>query len=97
MKIDTQFLFRGVIVSFKFLFDGIQKIAPERSFKAGNDDAVFDVLRSRGTERRLGEDDEVVAVKKGEVNGGHGETIALGAEVSDVALDSPLEIGVMLM
>jgi hypothetical protein len=76
MKIDTQFLFRGVIVPFKFLFDGIQKVSPERSFKAGNDDAVLDVLRGRGTERRFREDDEVIAVKKGKVNGGHGETVA---------------------
>jgi len=77
MKIDTQFLFCGVIVPFKFLFDGIQKVSPERSFKAGNDDAVFDVLRGRGTERRFGEDDEVIAVEKGEVDGGHGETVSL--------------------
>jgi len=77
MKIDTQFLFCGVIVPFKFLFDGIQKVSPERSFKASNDDAVFDVLGGRGTERRFGEDDEVVSVKKGKVDSRHGETVAL--------------------
>lgn len=69
VKINTQFLFGGVIVSVKFVFDGIQKIAPERSFKASNNNTVLDVLGGSGTERRFGEDDEVVPIKEGQVNG----------------------------